>query len=423
MTEIISIADCCSAALTRRGWLHAVSAAVFAAGGVGVSNVAASNERRQVKQLSPRDVQKKLIVHEKSPHNAEPALADLLGGWITPVEHFYVRSHAPIPEVDLKLFRVVVDGLVERPLELSVAELSDLPQVESTATLTCAGNRRSEHNAFRKVKGVQWRAGAIGNAEWRGVPLSAILKKAGVKSEAKHVWFESVDKIEKDGGTIPFGASIPLEKARSDGGPDAPSPPIVALEMNGEPLAPDHGFPVRMVVPGYIGARSVKWLGRITVSDRPSPNHYVQTAYKVVTEDAPLAWAEAGPIYAFPLNAVVCDPASGAKLTPGKVTVRGYALPPGGRRTIAKVELSTDGGRTWQPAKITTKNQPDCWTLWRSEIPVAANTNQLIVRATDSAGFVQPPLTPWNLKGYLFNAQHRVTVNGGWTHPQRKCFA
>ncbi|MBW3541658.1 MAG: molybdopterin-dependent oxidoreductase, partial [Planctomycetes bacterium] len=229
------------------------------------------------------------------PANAEPELAQLVESWLTPLEHFYIRSHGPVPEIDPREYRLSVEGLVEKPLKLSLEDLEGLAQTETTATLTCAGNRRSEHSRQRKVEGVPWGPGAIGNARWQGVRLSEVLKRAGLRDEARHVWFEGLDQVAHQGQTIAFGGSIPLAKAMGDS-PMAPGA-LLATRMNGQPLPADHGFPARTVVPGYIGARSVKWLGRIVVSDHPSPNHYLQEAYKLVVEDGDLAWAEAAAIY------------------------------------------------------------------------------------------------------------------------------
>ncbi len=399
--------DPAAVSLSRRQWL-AASVSLAAAPWMTKSRLFAQDE--SVSGLSATAVEKELIVYTKSPHNAEPALENLTGNWITPLEHFFVRSHAPVPEVDAATFRVSVEGMVERPLSLSVAELEAMPRTETLATLTCAGNRRSEHSARRTVAGVQWKEGAIGNARWGGVRLTELLKRAGIKPGAKHIWFESVDRVKgKDGGTFSFGGSIPIQKAIADhdGTPGA----LVTLRMNDAPLAADHGFPVRMVVPGYVGARSVKWLGRIVVSDQPSPNHYLADAYRLVTESTPLAWAESGPIYKYRLNSAICQPAASSSVRAGRVTVRGYALPPGNGETVSRVEVSADGGKTWQAAKVTGRNIPYCWVLWEASLPVTAATSELIVRATDSAGLTQPQVVPWNLKGYLFNAWHHVPVN------------
>ena len=246
----------------------------------------------------------RLLVHSKAPMNAETPLPELVRSWVTPVESFFIRSHGNTPEIKADSFRLSIEGLIETPLTLSLAELGQFEQHAVTATLTCAGNRRSEHSRIKPVKGVQWREGAIGNAKWHGIRLSDLLKKAGLHESAKHVWFEGLDQVDDGGKTLAFGGSIPLEKALldRDGIPGA----LLATTMNDQPLTADHGFPVRSVVPGYIGARSVKWLSKIVVSDRPSPNHFVADVYKLVDEGNPLEVAENAPIYRMPLNSAIC---------------------------------------------------------------------------------------------------------------------
>lgn len=351
-----------------------------------------------------------LVVRQADPLNSEPPLPALVQQWITPNERFFIRSHAPTPKLDAKTHHVRVDGLVQRELKFTAEQLrQQFPWVEKAVTVTCAGNRRYEHSRTKPVGGVPWQEGAIGTAVWGGIPLAALLRHVGLQVGAKHVWFEGVDRIEHNADVIGFGGSVSLEKALSrDGGlPGA----IVALEMNGQPLPLDHGYPVRMVIPGYIGARSVKWLGRIHVSDRPSPNHYMQTAYKVVTEDRPQAWAAAAPIETWPLNSILCNIAPGQKVRPGKVLLEGYALAPGyAARQIQAVEVSADGGQSWTRAKLSQRMQPFCWRLWRVELPIAAGTGELIVRARDNFGAVQPASVPWNLKGYLYNAWQRLPI-------------
>lgn len=352
-----------------------------------------------------------LIVHTKTPLNSEPKLPNLIQSWITPVESFYVRSHAPNPKIDPASFRLTVEGLVNKPLSISLAELNYAFKPASVvATLTCAGNRRSEHGLVKPVGGVQWQAGAIGNARWTGVRLSEVLKKAGVKENAKHVWFEGLDEIAKGGGIIPFGASIPISKALTDS--EAIPGALLTTKMNEQTLTPDHGAPLRGVVPGYVGARSVKWLGKIVVSDRPSPNHYVATAYKLVRKGTPVEWAESGPIYRFPLNSVICTPAPNAKISAGKVGVAGYALPSGQPGiSIARVEVSADEGRSWTTAKITSPLKENCWVLWKADVKLSSSASKLIVRAIDSRGEVQPEHVDWNMKGYLFNGWYHVPVD------------
>jgi sulfite oxidase len=347
-----------------------------------------------------------------APMNAEPMLPDLVKSWVTPVESFFIRSHGNTPEIKAEAFRLTIEGLVERPLTLSLAELGQFEQHSTTATLTCAGNRRSEHSRVKPVKGVQWREGAIGNAKWSGARLSDLLKKAGLRESARHIWFEGLDTVEDGGKSFSFGGSIPLEKALldRDGVPGA----ILATMMNDKPLTADHGFPVRSLVPGYIGARSVKWLSKIVVSDRPSPNHFVADVYKLVDEGTLLEVAENAPIYRIPLNSAICTPTANAAMKPGRIAVAGYVLPPGVPGvSIRQVELSTDGGKTWSAAKVTPPVSEFCWQLWSADVPVTSQTQELVVRATDSRGDTQPQTPRWNVKGYLFNGWHRVPVKVG----------
>ncbi len=385
--------------LSRRDWLRTSSAA---AGSLLLARW--SSRAWAAEPVASKD----LIVHGQEPLNAEPALHHLAAANITPLEHFYVRCHGPLPKVEASDYRLQIDGLVGKPREWTLAELSCLvAQRELPATLTCAGNRRNEHSAIKPVGGVQWQAGAIGNANWMGALLSSVLQAAELKPEAKHVWFEGLDPIkEKDGSVAPFGGSIPLERAMDQG-----SPVLLAHTMNGKPLTQPHGFPLRTIVPGYIGARSVKWLSKITLSDRPSPNHFLAEAYKLIKTDDEEELTKAEPIYQFPLNAAICTPAAREQLKAGEVTVAGYALPTGdGKAKIAKVELSTDGGRTWKMAEVAQPSAASCWQLWKLAVKLPAGRHELVVRATDSTGHTQPEKAEWNLKGYLFNAWHRSTV-------------
>ncbi len=348
----------------------------------------------------------RLLVHSKVPLNAEPLLLDLAKSWITPAESFFIRSHGNTPVLEADTFRLSVEGLVEKPLTMSLVELGQFEQHSVTATLTCAGNRRSEHSRIKPVKGMQWREGAIGNAQWSGARLSDLLKKAGVRESAKHVWFEGLDSVEDGGKTFAFGGSIPLEKALFDR--DGASGTLLATMMNGKPLTADHGFPVRSVVPGYIGARSVKWLSKIVVADRPSPNHFVADVYKLVDTGDLLEVAENAPIYRMPLNSAICTVTTKSE----RAEVTGYVLPPGiSGVSIRKVEVSADGGQSWIEAKLTSPAAEFCWQLWSAIVVVKSTERELIVRATDSRGETQPQMPRWNAKGYLFNGWHRVPIN------------
>jgi len=348
-----------------------------------------------------------LLVRSAEPLNAEPRLVALATDRITAVKNFYVRNHGPIPRIELRDHKITIEGLVHKPFSLSIAELNDrFSQYEVEATLTCAGNRRQEISAIKPVTGVQWDAGAIGNARWTGAALADVLQAAEWQEGAKHVWFEGLDPIkEKDGSVAPFGGSIPLARAL------AGNTALLAHAMNGAPLTAEHGYPLRTVVSGYIGARSVKWLSKITVSDRPSPNHYVAAAYKLVQSEDQVQTAAAEPIYPFPVNAAICSPAAGSKLKAGRTTIAGYALPSGESAcTIDKVELSRDGGRTWTAANLAGDSRPFAWRLWTAEIDLPPGRHELAVRATDSCGNSMPEHGAWNFKGYLFNGWNRLNV-------------
>jgi sulfite oxidase len=378
---------------------------LLASAGIAVTSVVGRPGLLRADQ--PDLAAKDLVFRTTDPRNAEPDLEKLVQSWITPTKHFYVRSHAPNPVIDAVAFKLSVEGMVRQPKTFSLGQLGSMPSHTITATLTCAGNRRAEFNREGKVGGVQWEAGAIGNATWTGVSLADLLKQTEVLENAKHVWFEGLDEIPRDDGVIPFGGSIPIEKAMmNEQVPGA----LLAHQMNGAALSPDHGYPLRTVVPGYIGARSVKWLGKIVVSDRPSPNHYVATAYKIVKKTEAIDWTESGPIYRYPINSAIATPAVDAEVPAGIVDVSGYALPsgrPGSK--ITSVLVSADG-ENWTKATLTGRDVDYCWQLWTARVRVTADTKQLLVKAKDSVGDFMPGRTAWNAKGYLQNSWYKVPI-------------
>ena len=379
---------------------------LFAATGIAVTQIAGSSGKLFAQ--SPDPLGKELIFRTTDPRNGEPSLDKLVQSWITPVKHFYVRSHAPNPKIDQGQYRLSVEGLVRKPTTFSFDALTNLTQHTITATLTCAGNRRAEFNKEAKVGGVQWGPGAIGNATWTGVALADVLKQAEVLENAKHVWFEGLDEIKKGGGIIPFGGSIPIQKALIEG---ATPGALLAHKMNGQPLSPDHGYPMRTIVPGYVGARSVKWLGKIVVSDKPSPNHYLATAYKIVNKTDPIDWTESGPIYRFPINGAIAMPESGAQVAAGTIELSGYTLPTGRAGSkITKVLISADNGKNWKPAKLTGDASDYCWQLWKGKIDVTPETKKLVLKAHDSSGAFMPGRVPWNAKGYLQNSWYQLPI-------------
>ncbi len=386
---------------------------LFRQGTIGVLALSIGSRVARSQEALPNPVgSADLIARQAVPFNGEPPLNKLVENWITPVDSFFVRSHGNVPEIAAKDLKLTIDGMVDKPMTFTVAELMErFPKAKTTATLTCAGNRRSEFAAIKKVGGIQWEAGAIGNAEWQGIRLADVLKFVGVKAEAKHVWFEGRDEVVEKNIAFPFGGSIPIEKAQVT---TATGSSLLATEMNGKPLTPSHGFPLRTIVPGFIGARSVKWLHKITVADRPSPNHFVADVYKLVPEDNAELIAKTSPIYEFTLNSVICVPTQGSSVSGNQINVKGFALTNGTTgRSVQKIEVSADGGQSWKAAKVTSSVSDYCWVLWSAEIPLTETTTSLVVRATDTSGETQPEKNPWNYKGYQFNGWHRVNLKRG----------
>lgn len=352
-----------------------------------------------------------MIVHQKYPLNVGPPPELLRENFLTPQEHFFVRTHGSIPEVNPAQYRLTVQGMVQYPLTLSLEDLRHkFPSTTVVATLQCAGLRRDELSAISPIKGeVPWGAEAISNAEWRGIPLRSLLQAAGVSIDiaAGHVAFSGLDQIQKDNEHFGFGGSIPLEKALSE-------EVLLAYEMNGKPLPPVHGFPIRVIVPGYIGARSVKWLSTITVQDHPSTNYFQARAYKLFPphiHTIPSNENEGKMLGALPLNAVICEPREQAQLQAGSMLVRGYAIT-GNGEPLEQIDVSTNGGTTWTQARITEYQPPWSWCFWEAEIQLAPGLHQIMVRAQNTSKQSQPEdlHEVWNVKGYVNNACQRITI-------------
>jgi len=344
----------------------------------------------------------RLRVHTREPMNAETAPEALGTSFVTGNEEFFIRSHAPVPVLDAASFRVEVDGLVERAASYTVAELERaFASVTLTATLVCAGNRRAELHAAREVLNeVIWDRGAIGNAIWGGVRLMDVLDLAGVNPEARYVWFEGADAVSEHGG-LPFASCLPL---------DAPAlrDAVLALTMNGSALPPDHGFPLRLVVPRCIGAKSIKWLRRIRLEREESPSASHMRSYKVVAEDpgAGFDWSKVPPIDSPPLSSAILIPEDGDSVSAGRVEARGYAYSAFGR--IDGVEVRLDDG-DWLAATVEF-GPVGVWALWGMSLSVEAGVHTLEVRARDSSGGVQggSALEAWNYRGYVNGSVHRI---------------
>jgi sulfite oxidase len=329
-------------------------------------------------------------------------------GLLTSPDCFFTRSHAATPAVDPDAWRLEIDGLVERPMRLTLDQLLARPMVEVPATLVCAGLRRDEYLSLGPLPGeLAWGPEAISTGCFGGVALAGLLRQAGVRPEARFVELTGLDSVERHGKRFGFGGSIDLEKALT---PDV----LLATELNGAPLPPDHGFPVRAVVPGWIGARSVKWLGRITLTAGPSENYFQTRAYRVqreVNHRDPRDVSAGVALSEVPLNAVILEPSRDEAVASGRVKVRGWAMGSGGR-PITSVEVSPDAGAEWTEARIAVPGSGWTWCLWEATLDLARGRHVLAVRARDTSGAKQPAAVgdTWNVKGYVNNAWHRVPV-------------
>lgn len=348
-----------------------------------------------------------LLVHEQEPFNAETGPAALAAGPVTATDAFYVRGHAPVPEIDPLAWRLRVFGAVERELELSLEAMREVfAEREVTATLQCAGNRRAGLMAIRAIPGeAPWGPGATGTARWAGVALADVLALAGPLAEAAHVGFDGADVCEEAKPAQRFGGSIPIQKACR---PEV----LLAWTMNGEPLPPVHGAPLRVVVPGYIGARSVKWLQGIELRAQPWRGYYQHVAYRLLAEEEQPGPGVGMPLGIVALNSDVLSPADGATVPSGPVEVRGYAFA-GGERHVARVDASLDGGASWAHAELLDDLGPWAWRQWRITFQLAPGEHEIVVRAWDSSAATQPEneAALWNPKGYVNNAQPRIRVN------------
>ena len=353
-----------------------------------------------------------MIVHERDPYNAETPRDRLLAP-ITGAASFYVRNHGPVPELDAGSWSLTVAGLVDSPLRLTLDELrQNFEHRHVLATLQCAGNRR---NGFLPVKDVPgedpWGPGATSTARWTGARLGDVLRSAGLRDGAAHVEFEAPDVSDLADPPQRYGGSVPLAKALAD-------EVLLAWAMDGEPLPRLHGGPVRVVVPGWIGARSVKWVERITVRTDPSENWFQATSYRLLPPEAdpdsagPGDGISLGPVA---LNCDILAPAPGERVCPGRVCVRGYAHA-GDDRGVARVDVSADGGVTWVQADLAEAVSPWAWRHWRASLELSTPGRcTLLARAWDTTGACQPESARalWNPKGYANNSWARVQVQVG----------
>jgi DMSO/TMAO reductase YedYZ molybdopterin-dependent catalytic subunit/rhodanese-related sulfurtransferase len=340
-------------------------------------------------------LEQRMEVHRADPLNCETSIPALIGG-VVPNARFYVRNHFQAPMIDASAWRLEVSGLVERPVALSLRELTRMPSETRVVTLECAGNGRSTLDP--PVDGEAWRLGAVSTAEWTGVPLVEILDRAGVLPGAGEVIFRGADRgaVEGHPGLVHFERSLPLDTARD-------SQAVLAYAMNGEALPPQHGYPVRLVVPSWYGVASVKWLIAIELADRPFDGCFQTGKYWYEADGTPRE-----PVTLQRVRALITDPREAEEVPPGEITMRGVAW--SGAAPIARVEVSINNG-SWQEARLIGDRHRHSWQWWELLTNLAQpGTNSIRARATDLAGRTQPGQPQWNRHGYGNNAIQQVLV-------------
>lgn len=344
--------------------------------------------------------QRRVVV--PSPENSETPI-DEVQSWVTPNRLFFVRNHFDVPEIDLANWRLTISGLVERDVTLSWDDLESMPRRSVFSTVECAGNGRSFLQPAEK--GVQWGAGAVGHAEWTGVPLRHVMQAAGLKPEAIELVFEGLDIGTEHDHPEPmhFARSLPVEKALH---PET----LLATRMNGELLEPIHGFPVRMLVPGWYGVASVKWLSKIEAVSTPYDG-YFQTV-KYVSRRVTGRGIETESVGPMPVKSEIIKPQENTELGVGVNRIFGMAW--AGEDAVAEVEVSVDGGASWRRAEIIGLQAPYSWVLWEYMWDVSEGGEYcLLSRALSEGGQLQPTRHDPHFGGYkiTFSRPTHVRVN------------
>jgi DMSO/TMAO reductase YedYZ molybdopterin-dependent catalytic subunit len=342
--------------------------------------------------------QSRMIVRSPRPEDLEMPL-DGFTDWLTPIDRFFVRCHTYIPKVNLNEWNLKIDGVVEQPITLAMDDLKKFPRTELVGVLECAGNGRSFYRP--RLPGAQWDFGSVGNARWTGVRLRDVLQKAGLKTSAKEILLDGADVPL---GKMPdFQRTITADKALH---PDT----LLAYEMNGQALPVEHGFPLRVIAPGWAGDSWVKWLQHIEVLDHEFEGFWMKSAYRHPAHPVPPGTAvdpaEMVPVTDLNIKSVIAVPAGWAK--PGAVRIQGTAW--SNASPVAKVDVSTDGGQNWKPAQLGGQRTKYGWRLWQYDWKPAEGQYTLVSRATNMAGQMQPLTEEWNPNGYLWNVAQPVAI-------------
>jgi DMSO/TMAO reductase YedYZ molybdopterin-dependent catalytic subunit len=332
----------------------------------------------------------RLVIRNARPLDAESPI-EALRTFDTRNDLFFVRSHLALPAEASTPWTLTIDGEVTRPVTLRIEDIRRMPAERRSTTIECAGNGRGRL-ALPATSGVQWGLGAVSTATWTGVPLAALLERAGVQASAMHFWMEAADRSPIP-ATPPFLRSIPREAALGEA--------LVAYEMNGQPLPLLHGGPLRLVVPRWYGMASTKWLTHVHARATESDNHFMARGYK---------YGDGSPVDLMRVKSLITAPLDGDRVTVGTTRVTGVAWT--GTGTVERVEISSDGGGSWQQARFTSEARPGTWRLWEADAALrSAGEQRVRARATDTAGHTQPEQAAPNPAGYGNNSIHEVRVD------------
>ncbi len=367
-----------------------------------------------------------LIVHNAKLGVMETPLTELRKYDHTPKDILFNRLHfphegnaawygttAPAPDDVVKGWTLRVDGLVQRPRTLTVADLQKMPQEKRVSVIQCAGNGRSFYAARQKVAGGQWKNGGMGNVEWEGVPLRQFLADMKMEPASTAHWLTAQGW---DQPPTPEGSDFSKSYHMGDTALDHA---ILALKMNGEPIPAAHGGPVRLVIPGFYGNMNVKMLTTLLLAAEQSPSVYQSVGYRF--PNMPVEPGQFGandytiynsrPTYGQQIKSVIFSPLPEDKPKAGEVEITGVAFNDG-TASITSVEVSTDGGKTWQNADIKSPESPWAWYHWSAKGKLGSGNHELVSRATDALGRTQPinGLARWNPRGYEWNGADRVEI-------------
>ncbi|MEO8026916.1 MAG: molybdopterin-dependent oxidoreductase [Bryobacteraceae bacterium] len=351
-----------------------------------------------------------MIVKSARPYDVEMPMSGFQH-YLTPIENFYVRSHHYTPTVDLASWKLTIEGEVNKTVSLTMDDLKKLPKVEAVAVCECAGNGRGLFDP--SMPGLQWGYGSVGNAKWTGVRLIDVLKLAGVKPSAIELLQDGVDVPI---GTMPkFQRALPIKRAMD---PNT----MLAYEMNGQPIPIPHGFPLRMVVPGWATDSWTKWLTKITALDKEFQGFFMKTAYRYPLKLSPPGVAvpadQMRPVQSLRVKSVIAAPLTGGQVSVGKpVTISGAAWT-GDDGPVTALDVSTDGGRTWKPATFGPEHSQFGWRLWHASWTPAHEGYFNVMARARTAKDIQPFSQEWNQSGYQNNKVHQIGLEAVTGEPK-----